>query len=479
MQADNTIYNKKDNDNFLTNELTLNVLTSIDDSHKNKEGMGPLTKKINSDEFISRLTNNIISGKHPFSPFREKLISKGKNNLPRSLNLPSPLDKSVIKIIDLSIKNSYPLNNTTPLASKVIKNLSEHIENNSSCSLLRIDIKKFFDNINHEFLERKMIKSNIDKWIINSVLAIIKNPTSGYPRRILGVPQGISISSYLSDLYLEDFDKDISSMVIFYARYVDDIVIIYDSKNDNLKHIIESKLNNISLAIHNNTVLKEVFNISLLSLNVSIKKKQLENSSKFFEGSIKELSEDNYFSYLGYIFKNDKNKKLVISVNSKTSDKFLSSILSLITKYKKGIYDSKYKEKAQEALVYDINEKITGAFSHSKKYGWLWYFSQINDLSLLNRMDKVISFYLKKNIGNNIKIKKLKRTYYEISNFNPSESTYILNYSNPTIKQKRNFLSIYEPSLAYNRDENIINNAYQYHINKRLKQLYVDEGNFS
>lgn len=43
-----------------------------------------------------------------------------------------------------------------------------------------------------------------------------------------GVPRGIGISAYLSELYLKDLDKHIktSPEVMFYARYVDDIFII-------------------------------------------------------------------------------------------------------------------------------------------------------------------------------------------------------------------------------------------------------------
>ena len=46
-----------------------------------------------------------------------------------------------------------------------------------------------------------------------------------------GVPRGIGISSYLSELYMRDLDKKLSSRkeIIYYARYVDDIFIILSS----------------------------------------------------------------------------------------------------------------------------------------------------------------------------------------------------------------------------------------------------------
>jgi hypothetical protein len=43
-----------------------------------------------------------------------------------------------------------------------------------------------------------------------------------------GVPRGVGISSYLSELYMENIDNEIRNLqdVIYYARYVDDIFII-------------------------------------------------------------------------------------------------------------------------------------------------------------------------------------------------------------------------------------------------------------
>jgi hypothetical protein len=46
-----------------------------------------------------------------------------------------------------------------------------------------------------------------------------------------GVPQGVGLSSQLAEFYLSEFDRAIRSFegVIFYSRYVDDIVIVIDS----------------------------------------------------------------------------------------------------------------------------------------------------------------------------------------------------------------------------------------------------------
>ncbi|WP_031221147.1 antiviral reverse transcriptase Drt3a, partial [Asticcacaulis benevestitus] len=44
----------------------------------------------------------------------------------------------------------------------------------------------------------------------------------------VGVPRGIGISAYLCEIYMRSFDEQIKAMphVLFYARYVDDIIIV-------------------------------------------------------------------------------------------------------------------------------------------------------------------------------------------------------------------------------------------------------------
>ncbi len=84
-------------------------------------------------------------------------------------------------------------------------------------------------------------KDSNSKLIISLVSKIIKNPTIEFGMKkdesnlenTKGVPQGLSLSNILANLYLRDFDnkmktfeQDNSSGVLAYHRYVDDILII-------------------------------------------------------------------------------------------------------------------------------------------------------------------------------------------------------------------------------------------------------------
>ena len=78
----------------------------------------------------------------------------------------------------------------------------------------------------------------------------------------------------------------------------------------------------------------------------------------------------------------------------------------------------------------ELNERLTGAISGKKRYGWIAYFNQITDLSLLHRLGKTIAgmFSRISEFGGAAPsgLRKLARAYFEMK-FNP-EGGYVRNY---------------------------------------------------
>lgn len=99
--------------------------------------------------------------------------------------------------------------------------------------LIRTDITGFFESIPQQALLEKINANNLvnnkTKGMIRGILTEFnKQKDSNKINADCGVPRGIGISSYLSEIYLHDIDQCIKNRkeVIFYARYVDDILII-------------------------------------------------------------------------------------------------------------------------------------------------------------------------------------------------------------------------------------------------------------
>ncbi len=110
--------------------------------------------------------------------------------------------------------------------------------------VVRTDAKEFYENIKHPPLLQRVVKDNLltpfSKNIIKSLLYSYKNESGSNK----GVPRGVGASAYLAELYMRDVDRDIRDLkgVTYYARYVDDILIIFtpspsDGVRDYLKEV--------------------------------------------------------------------------------------------------------------------------------------------------------------------------------------------------------------------------------------------------
>jgi len=127
-----------------------------------------------------------------------------------------------------------------------------------------------------------------------------------------------------------------------------------------------------------------------------------------------------------------------------------------------------------------LNEKITGSLSENKRYGWLFYFLEINDMELLHKLDSIISkFFGKLNDFAHVAppaLKKVSKAYYKTKRA-PYDG-YIHNYEKyNSIKEKINYLSnrgYLNPKGHYKIEdiETIFNRVKR----KRLSDLELDVG---
>lgn len=92
---------------------------------------------------------------------------------------------------------------------------------------LKIDVRKFYPNINHEVLKRMLRKKFKDAELLELLDMIIDS----YPGE-KGVPIGSYLSQFLANFYLAYFDHWLKEKkgVKYVIRYMDDIVILHHSK---------------------------------------------------------------------------------------------------------------------------------------------------------------------------------------------------------------------------------------------------------
>lgn len=94
---------------------------------------------------------------------------------------------------------------------------------------LKIDAKKFYPSINHTILKqkyRRLFKDDDLLWLLDEIIDSTPGDT--------GIPIGNYLSQYSGNFYLSEFDHWIKEVkrVKYYFRYMDDIVILGNNKEE-------------------------------------------------------------------------------------------------------------------------------------------------------------------------------------------------------------------------------------------------------
>ena len=308
-------------------------------------------------------------------------------------------------------------------------------------------MSSFFDNINHEILLEKISRRVDDEIILNLIKKILKNPqkcdeNDTKRKNIVGVPQGISIATLLANIYMHDFDiKYKNYKNVYYFRYIDDIIFFSENKEEvdevcaEMEYDLERKI--------------------LLKIN--------EKKTK--EGQINDGLE-----YLGYRFEKDK-----ITIRKSSITKLERNLEQVFRNFSL----IKVKDENQvKKFIWLLNVKITGILVDRKKYGWMYYYSCINDKTLLKKLDLLIEkfitrFKLEKYVQTK-EIKKFTKVYFEI-NKNMNGSNYLLNLNNLKREDKINFLKeICSILNAENLSDDELDYRYRYNLYRTLRNLEKD-----
>lgn len=135
----------------------------------------------------------------------------------------------------------------------------EDVQNTQYC--LKLDIKKFYPNINHTILKRLLRKKFKD----NDLLELLDEIIDSAP----GVPIGNYLSQYFANFYLSYFDHWLKEelKISYYFRYCDDLVILGKTKEE--LHIILHKIReylsvNLDLRIKENY---QIFKVSIRGID--------------------------------------------------------------------------------------------------------------------------------------------------------------------------------------------------------------------
>ncbi|MDR0811177.1 MAG: RNA-directed DNA polymerase [Paludibacter sp.] len=119
---------------------------------------------------------------------------------------------------------------------------------------LKLDVRKYFDNINHEILKNMLRKRFKDEKLLILFDKIINSYNSQFSisnSQLKGLPIGNLTSQYFANHYLAVADHFVTEnlCILAYVRYMDDMVIWGNNKNEllllgkNFQNFVEENLN--------------------------------------------------------------------------------------------------------------------------------------------------------------------------------------------------------------------------------------------
>lgn len=136
------------------------------------------------------------------------------------------------------------------LANKV------NCNNTKTCWILKCDVKKFFDSINHEILLNILQQYIVDQkiiWLLENIINSFNQPAGK------GLPLGNLTSQLFVNIYMNKFDQFVKHKlrVKYYIRYADDFVLMLNDRNQlisilpKIKDYLAKELN---LTLHPNKI---------------------------------------------------------------------------------------------------------------------------------------------------------------------------------------------------------------------------------
>lgn len=220
--------------------------------------------ELNLKDNLYKIWNRMSSGTYFPPPVKTVEIPKSDGKM-RKLGIPTIADRIAQTVVKMVLEPILdPLFHYDSYAYRPKKTMKQALTvTRERCWkkdwVIDLDIKGFFDNMDHELTMKAVIKHTDSKWILMYIERWLKAPAQDsegtLTPRDRGVPQGGSISPLLSNLFMHyalDEWLRIKYPEIQFARFADDVVIHCSTKEEAqslLKHIIE-RLKQCKLDVH-------------------------------------------------------------------------------------------------------------------------------------------------------------------------------------------------------------------------------------
>lgn len=254
-----------------------------------------------------RLNQQILDGKYRPNPVRRVEIPKEEKGKFRRLGIPTVVDRvyqqAIAQVMSPIFEKQFSKNSFGFRPKRGAHNALKQCQKNANDGyvfVVDMDLEKFFDNVCQSKLIEVLSRTIKDGRVISLIhkymnAGVVSNGL--FEKTDIGVPQGGPLSPLLSNIMLNELDKELERRGHRFVRYADDLMIFCKSKKS-----AERTLNNILPYIEGKLFLK-----------VNREKTCVAHISKV--------------KYLGYTFYNHKGIRF--RVHSKSVEKMKNKLREL------------------------------------------------------------------------------------------------------------------------------------------------------
>ena len=185
------------------------------------------------------IKQSLLEGKYQPSPVKRVEIPKDSGGT-RKLGIPIVMDRVIQQAITQVLtpvfdphfsESSFgfrPGRSAHQAVRKVLKDIREGYR-----YAVDIDLEKFFDTVDHDVLMSRVSRRVKDKGLLRLIgrylrCGVVVNGRLNQTAK--GVPQGGPLSPMLSNILLDDLDKELEKRGHRFARYADDLIILVKSE---------------------------------------------------------------------------------------------------------------------------------------------------------------------------------------------------------------------------------------------------------
>jgi RNA-directed DNA polymerase len=185
------------------------------------------------------IKQSLLEGKYKPSPVKRVEIPKDSGGT-RPLGIPVVMDRviqqAICQVLSPAVDPHFsessfgfrPNRSAHQAVKKVLKDIQR-----GYAYAVDIDLEKFFDTVDHDVLMSRVSRCISDKGVLHLIGKYLRAGVVVNGRlnqTAMGVPQGGPLSPLLSNILLDDLDKELEKRGHRFARYADDLIIVVKSK---------------------------------------------------------------------------------------------------------------------------------------------------------------------------------------------------------------------------------------------------------